>query len=74
MDNLSPFCTCQNRNCPLHPSKHNMGCAPCIRKNLLLKELPNCFFDQVEHSDARTGDTFADFARLVLDVQSSDKP
>ena len=32
MDNLSGFCTCSNFDCPLHPTKHNKGCAPCAQK------------------------------------------
>lgn len=64
--NASPFCTCQNTACPLHPTRHDKGCTPCIVKNLKLHELPNCFFQQVSGSEARTGDSFRDFAALVL--------
>ncbi len=42
--NLSDFCTCKNLAYPLHPAKHDKGCAPCIQKNLKLHEIPNCFF------------------------------
>ena len=38
MKNLSPFCTCKKLDCPLHPTKHDKGCAPCIAKNLKTKE------------------------------------
>ena len=72
MGDLSSFCTCRNTACPLHPTKHNKGGGPCVRKNLLMKELPNCFFDQVEHAETRTGDTFAEFARLVLNMPAND--
>ena len=48
MENLSTFCSCTNLACPLHPTKHDKGCAPCIQKNLRLKEMPNCFFNLVE--------------------------
>ena len=65
MSNLSPFCTCKNMKCPLHPTKHDKGCAPCISKNLKLSEVPNCFFDKVEGSEKRSGDSFADFADCV---------
>ncbi|MGI6118588.1 MAG: DUF6485 family protein [Bilifractor sp.] len=34
MHNLSGFCTCQNLDCPLHPTRHDKGCTPCISKNL----------------------------------------
>ena len=65
MSNLSPFCTCRNTDCPLHPTKHNRGCAPCIAKNLKLNEVPNCFFDKVKGNEQRNGDSFADFADII---------
>lgn len=64
--NLSSFCTCKNLDCPLHPTKHDKGCAPCIAKNLKLQEIPDCFFQKVENSEARTGDSFMDFSEAVL--------
>ena len=67
MANLSPFCTCKNLDCPLHPTKHEKGCAPCISKNLRLQEMPNCFFNQVDGAERWQGDSFQDFAELVLD-------
>ena len=70
MDNLSKFCTCKSTECPLHPTKHNRGCAPCIAKNLNLKEIPSCFFNLPQNSDKRTGDTFKDFAALVLSEEN----
>ena len=66
MDNISKFCTCKNLECPLHPTRHNKGCSPCISKNLRLKELPNCFFQLIEKAETRTGDSFEDFAKLVI--------
>ena len=66
MENLSKFCSCKNTDCPLHPTKHNKGCAPCIAKNLKLKEVPNCFFNLVKDGDLRDGDSFEDFANAVL--------
>lgn len=65
MANLSPFCTCQNTECPLHPTKHDRGCAPCIAKNLKLKEVPNCFFNKVNGNEKRQGDSFLDFADVI---------
>ena len=64
--NLSSFCTCKNTDCPLHPTKHNKGCAPCVAKNLKLQEIPNCFFQKVKKNESRTGDSFKDFSDLVL--------
>lgn len=65
MNRLSQFCTCKNLECPLHPTKHEKGCAPCISKNLRLKEIPGCFFQLVDGADARSGDSFDDFAAAV---------
>lgn len=69
MVNLSEFCTCNNFECPLHPSKHNRGCAPCISKNLKLKEIPNCFFNLIEDSKNRGGDSLKEFAKLIMKEQ-----
>jgi len=69
MSNLSNFCTCTNMECPLHPTKHDKGCAPCISKNLKLKEVPNCFFNLVPHAESRKGDSFRDFATLILEEE-----
>jgi hypothetical protein len=66
MSNLSNFCTCKDTECPLHPTKHDKGCAPCISKNLKLGEIPNCFFDKVGGSQERISYNFVDFANLVL--------
>lgn len=66
MTALSEFCSCNNLDCPLHPTRHDKGCAPCIQKNLRLKEIPNCFFDLLEGAESRTGDSFEHFAKQVL--------
>lgn len=66
MTKLKNFCTCDNFVCPLHPTRHEKGCTPCIIKNLRLKEVPNCFFKLVENSETRTGDSFEDFADMVM--------
>ena len=65
MNNLSPFCTCDNYECPLHPTKHDRGCAPCIAKNLKLKEIPTCFFNIADPEGKRDDDKFEDFAKAV---------
>lgn len=49
------FCTCKNLDCPLHPSNHDKGCSPCISKNLKLREMPECFFQKLEHAEDRGG-------------------
>ncbi len=65
MENLSPFCTCTDTKCPMHPTNHDKGCAPCITKNLEQHEIPSCFFKEIE--DKHVGDTyfFEDFAEAV---------
>lgn len=70
MSNISGFCTCTNLDCPLHPTKHDKGCAPCISKNLKLKEVPNCFFNLVGSAASRDGDTYEDFAKLILESEN----
>lgn len=60
------FCTCTNLECHLHPTRHDKGCTPCISKNLRLGEIPECFFHKIPGSEERQGDSFEDFARLVL--------
>ena len=65
MSALSGFCTCVNLACPLHPSRHDRGCEPCIAKNLKLREIPSCFFQLVDPDGKRSGDTFEDFAAWI---------
>ena len=66
MNNLSKFCTCENLDCPLHPTKREKGCAPCISKNLRSREVPSRFFNLIENAELRSGDTLEDFANLVI--------
>lgn len=66
MSQLSEFCTCSDRKCPLHPANHNKGCSLCIAKNLKQREIPNCFFNLVDKDYNCGGYSFADFAKLVL--------
>ena len=66
MNNLSPFCTCTDYACPMHPSNHDKGCAPCIAKNLKLREIPSCFFNMVTAGQKLESYFFEDFAKAVL--------
>lgn len=66
MGALSGFCTCKKLTCPLHPTNHNKGCAPCISKNLKLKEIPSCFFNTIPDAQNRAGDSYKDFATLIF--------
>ena len=60
------FCAKRHRALrSLRPGRHDQGCAPCISKNLKLREIPNCFFSLVEGASQRSGDSFQDFARCV---------
>lgn len=72
MSNLSPFCTCENLKCPLHPANHDKGCAPCIQKNLKTRELPNCYFNLLENAGSRTSDGFEAFCELVQAEKKAD--
>ncbi len=66
MTELSTFCTCTDRECPLHPSNHEKGCAPCIAKNLRRREIPSCFFNLAGAGHERKDYSFESFARCVL--------
>lgn len=69
MGALSSFCTCKKLTCPLHPTNHNKGCAPCISKNLKLKEIPSCFFNTIPDTQNRAGDSYKDFAALIFNSE-----
>ena len=66
MDNLSKFCTCTDLECPMHPTNHDKGCAPCIAKNLKLREIPSCFFNEADNGAEHDSFFFEDFAKAVL--------
>ncbi len=70
MSSLSPFCTCTDYQCPMHPVNHDKGCAPCIAKNLKLHEIPSCFFRQADPDGKHESFFFEDFAETVLRVRS----
>ncbi len=67
MNQLSPFCTCTDTACPLHPANHEKGCAPCIAKNLRQREIPSCFFNSLDSGRKPDAYFFEDFAKAVLD-------
>ena len=72
MKNISPFCTCKDLSCPLHPTNHDKGCAPCIAKNLKRNEIPSCFFKKVD-PDKKSGTYFfEDFAKAVLNAEKGE--
>lgn len=64
---MANYCTCTNLKCPLHPTNHDKGCTPCIRKNLRLGEVPNCFFHLVQSPGEEVPDSSLEaFARAIL--------
>lgn len=65
-DNISKFCPCNDRACPLHPLNHNEGCSLCIAKNIRKREIPSCFFNAQNGYPSKNGYSFEAFAELVL--------
>jgi len=70
--NSASFCTCTDHTCPLHPTNHDKGCAPCIAKNLKEKEIPSCFFHEVAPDKKEGTYLFEDFARAVMDKKEQE--
>lgn len=61
------FCTCGDTACPNHPSNHDQGCTPCIKKNLACGEIPGCFFHAVNKEKKGDAYFYEDFAKTVLE-------
>jgi hypothetical protein len=62
------FCMCRTADCPHHPSRHDLGCDPCIRKNLELGEIPACFWENVSRGVSGTTKWSAEnFSRFCLE-------
>ncbi|MDE7158066.1 MAG: hypothetical protein K2N74_00665 [Clostridiales bacterium] len=68
----SKFCSCTNSDCPLHPTKHDKGCTPCIAANLKTKDLPRCFFYRLGITGEITDTSFRAFAEIVLSQSDTD--
>lgn len=66
MSENKSFCTCTDLACPLNPANHNKGCDLCIQKCLKLKEIPSCFFKDINTEKKPDGYTYRDFADFVL--------
>lgn len=61
------FCTCEDTNCPLHPSNHDKGCNLCIAKNLKKGEIPTCFFKKINPDISEIKNfTIEDFVNFYL--------
>ena len=65
MKNAKEICTCDDYTCPFNPVNHDEGCAPCIYKNLRLKEIPSCFFNDVDCEKPTKDYHYEDFAALI---------
>ncbi|MCM1237179.1 MAG: DUF6485 family protein [Ruminococcus flavefaciens] len=65
-NNLSNFCTCKDKKCPLHPTNHDKGCSLCIAKNIKNKEIPSCFFNVIGSYPSKDGYSFEAFANAVI--------
>lgn len=72
MNNLSPFCTCRDKDCPYNPVNHDMGCSLCIEKNLKLGEIPSCFYNKVDPEYKGPNYYMEDFAHLVLKKKNAE--
>jgi len=67
MENSKHFCTCNKLHCKHHPNNHELGCDPCIRKNLDKGEIPACFFRLVGDPSQLHKFTMADFVQFYLE-------
>lgn len=47
MREAKDYCTCTDYQCLCHPRNHDQGCNLCIQKNLKQKEIPSCFFHDI---------------------------
>jgi hypothetical protein len=67
MADYEHFCSCKDISCKLNPINHNLGCDPCIKKNLKAGEIPSCFFhlvnDDLSQLQEFTVESFVKFYR-----------
>ena len=62
------FCTCTVLDCPHHPTNQEMGCDPCIEKNLEQGEVPTCFWMNVQAGVAGTTEySMENFSKFCLE-------
>ncbi|MBR3974173.1 MAG: hypothetical protein IKJ99_09530 [Oscillospiraceae bacterium] len=73
MKDPKEFCTCNEYSCPNHPRNHDLGCTLCIQKNLREKEIPACFFRDIDHPKPTKNYHYQDFAALVAAAQAEGK-
>ena len=65
MKDPKEFCTCTDLACPCHPVNHDQGCYLCILKNLREKEIPSCFYHDIDFPKPTEAYHYEDFAALV---------
>ena len=73
MKDAKEYCTCTDLDCPCHPVNHDRGCDLCILKNLQEKEIPTCFYKDIDHPKPTKDWHYEDFAALVLDAKEKGK-
>ena len=74
MSNWESYCTCTDLNSPCHPSRHQLGCTPCVRKNLKQGEIPSCFFKKVDDTGKPEAYFFENFADWVKEHKEKENP
>ena len=73
MKNAKEYCTCTDIKCPCHPVNHDQGCSLCIQKNLRQKEIPSCFFHDIDCEKPTSGWHYQDFSALVEKAKTEGK-
>ena len=73
MKQAKDFCTCTDTGCPCHPVNHDQGCLPCVLKNRNRKEIPSCFFHDIDCEKPTPDWYYQDFAALVRKAQDEGK-
>ena len=73
MKDAKEYCTCTDLDCPCHPVNHDRGCDLCILQNLQEKEIPTCFYKDIDHPKPTKDWHYEDFAALVLDAKEKGK-
>ncbi len=73
MKDPKEFCTCTDYDCPFNPVNHDQGCSPCILKNLKMKEIPSCFYHDIDREKPTENYHYEDFAALVMAAKAEGK-
>ena len=73
MNKAMDFCTCTDLKCPCHPANHDRGCVPCVLKNRRQKEIPSCFYHDIDCPKPTENWHYEDFAALVAAAKEQGK-